>query len=180
MLDEFSWSGRLDDGAGQAALEADPLALHVGPGGAQQIKRLRISAKVHPNFLKYGVSVALYELQAFLVEQPEDGEMAVYIGCVQRRATLACNASEVSASRPLARPFGWPRWIPCCPAHPSRAPRFGPHLTDICWMTGFSGLILPPGVSASKLEPSSLGLPGSQVSDGRTSRARYVDSASIG
>ena len=84
MLDEIAGRGRLDEGAGEAALEADPLARHIGAGVAQQFQRLGIAAELHADFLQDRIGIAFDELEALLAEEAEEAEGTLDPGQARR------------------------------------------------------------------------------------------------
>ena len=73
-----NWRGarRLDDLAAHPAREADPLAVDVGAGVAQQRERLGVAAELEADLLEDRVGVVLDERQALLAEDLERRERA--------------------------------------------------------------------------------------------------------
>ena len=58
----------LDEGAGEAALEADALALDISARRAQQLQRLGIATELHADFLQDRIGIALDELQTLFAQ----------------------------------------------------------------------------------------------------------------
>ena len=100
MLQEVARCGRLDQRAGEAALEADALALDIGPRRAQQLQRLGIAAELHADLLQDRIGITLDELQAFFAEQAEQAEGTVDIGQARGPRPLPRDARGVTAPLP--------------------------------------------------------------------------------
>jgi hypothetical protein len=100
MLRKVARRRGLDEGAGEAALEADALALDIGACAAEQLERLWIAAELHADFLQDRIGIALDELQAFFAEQAEQAEGTVDIGQARGPRPLPRDARGVTAPLP--------------------------------------------------------------------------------
>ena len=122
VLGELAWRGRLDDLAAHAPREADPLALDIGTGVAEQAEGVGVAAELEADLLEDRVRVVLDEREALLVEHLERGELPGQerdvLGVGQRgarpvaRHVRRCGVAGVSSitdppCRPGCRP--WPR-----------------------------------------------------------------------
>jgi hypothetical protein len=76
VLGELGGRGGLDDLAAHAALEADPLALHLGARVLEEGQRLRVVAELHADLLEDGIGVPLDDLAAFVAQDVEGADAA--------------------------------------------------------------------------------------------------------
>ena len=97
-LPEVVRGGGLDDGPAHAAREADPLAVDVGAGLAQQAQGVRVAAEVDADLLEDRVGVVLDEREPLLREDLEGGHRARQERRVDRRVVGSCGLSGRSAA----------------------------------------------------------------------------------
>ena len=76
VLGELAWSRRLHDPAAHPAREADPLAVDVGAGLAQQPERLRVVPELDPDLLEDRVGVVLEDGETLVAQDLERCERA--------------------------------------------------------------------------------------------------------
>ena len=81
-LRELAWRGRLHELAGQAAREADALAVDLRARAAEELERVGRVAEVDPDLLEDRVGVLLEQRQALVGENLERRERA----CEERHA----------------------------------------------------------------------------------------------
>ena len=72
-LRELARRGRLHELAGEAAREADALAVDVGAGVGEELERVGVVAEVDPDLLEDRVGVVLDQREALLGQDLERG-----------------------------------------------------------------------------------------------------------
>ncbi len=99
MLDKFARRAGLDQLAAHAACEAHPLTLHVGAGGAPDLQRLRVVAKLDTDLVQDRFRIALDQRQAFLVQHFVVRNLARDIRHRDAAARQARRALGIAAAR---------------------------------------------------------------------------------
>jgi hypothetical protein len=102
MLSILGLGRRLDDRAAHASRKAHRYAVDFGAALLQNIERFGHIAEFDPDFLEDGIGVILDQLQAFLVEHLEIGNLARDVRCAgdNRFLGAASIASAATASAP--------------------------------------------------------------------------------
>ena len=108
MLHELARRARLDDPAAHPGLEAHPLTVHVGARVVEDREDLGVAAKLHPDLLEKPVGVALDEVEALLVENPEWTELAEDAGRTRDHGAPADTRGPPASSASSCR-RGFPR-----------------------------------------------------------------------
>ncbi len=82
--------------AGEAARNADALALHVGAGFAPQAQRFRVAPELDADFLEDRLGVGLDDLDGLAVQQFDRGDAAADVGQLGGRAVRARRATDLA------------------------------------------------------------------------------------
>ena len=123
VLGELARRGRLDDLAAHPAREADPLAVDVGAGVAQQAEGVGVAAELEADLLEDRVGVVLDEREALLVEDLERGELPGQERDVLGVGGEAGRLAGGSAAAPPARRCRPSAVLPACRPPPTRRRR---------------------------------------------------------
>ena len=102
VLGIFGLRGSLDDGAAQPAREACGYAVDFGAALLEDIQRLGHVAKLDTGLFENCLGIILDQLQAFLVEYFEDGNLALDIRCADAGLAATCASCVASPAASAA------------------------------------------------------------------------------